>query len=317
MAVQINVQANQAALAASIAAGVANFNNSLARNNQLNLQVNARGFSQPLGRITGDVKDFEAALAASNARVIAFGASTAVLGGVIRSFKELATVTIDVEKNLIDINRVFGLTTSQLQKFSTDLFQVSKQTASSFNDASKAALEFSRQGLAAEETLQRTKDALTLARVAGISYANAVDALTSTVNGFEKSGITTTQVLNKLVAVEQDFAVGAGDLAEALARTGQAAQEAGVSLDQLNALVTVAQERTARGGAVIGNALKTIFTRLQRTDTLDQLEQFNIAVRDVQGNILPAVTILQNFANSYNNLADAQRAQLSEQVAGV
>jgi len=317
MAVQINVQANQAALAASIAAGVANFNNSLARTNQLNLQVNARGFSQPLGRITGDVKDFEAALAASNARVIAFGASTAVLGGVIRSFKELASVTIDVEKNLIDINRVFGLTTSQLQKFSSDLFQVSKQTASSFNDASKAALEFSRQGLAAEETLQRTKDALTLARVAGISYANAVDALTSTVNGFQKSGVTTTQILNKLIAVEQDFAVGAGDLSEALARTGQAAQEAGVSLDQLNALVTVAQERTARGGAVIGNALKTIFTRLQRTDTLDQLEAFNIAVRDIQGNILPSVTILQNFASAYNNLADAQRAQLSEQVAGV
>lgn len=317
MAVQINVQANQAALTASIAAGVQAFNRNLASQNQLNLSINSRGFSQPLGRITGDVKDFEAALAASNARVIAFGASTAVLGGVIRTFKELATTTIDVEKNLTDISRVFGLTTTQLQKFSTELFQVSKITATSFNDASKAALEFSRQGLAAEETLQRTKDALTLARLAGVSYANAVDALTSTVNGFADSGVTTTQILNKLVAVEQDFAVGAGDLADALSRTGQAAQEAGVSLDQLNALVTAAQERTARGGAVIGNALKTIFTRLQRTETLDQLEAFNIAVRDVQGNILPAVTILQNFANSYDNLADSQRAQLAEQVAGV
>ena len=102
-----------------------------------------------------------------------------------------------------------------------------------------------------------------------------------------------------------------------MSRTGQAAQEAGVSLDQLNALVTSAQQSTARGGAVIGNALKTIFTRLQRTDTLDQLEAFNISVRDVQGNILPAVQILQNFAGAYKGLADAQRAQLSEQVAGV
>ncbi len=317
MAVQINVAANQAALTASIQAGVQAYNQRFAQNNQLNLTINPRAFSQPLGRITGDVKDFEAALAASNARVIAFGASTAVLGGVIRSFKELANVTIEVEKNLADINRVFGLTTSQLQKFSTDLFNVTKQTASSFNDASQAALEFSRQGLKAEETLQRTKDALTLTRLAGISTANAVDALTSTVNGFSATGVTTTQILNKLVAVEQDFAVGAGDLAEALSRTGQAAQEAGVSLDQLNALVTSAQQSTARGGAVIGNALKTIFTRLQRTDTLDQLEAFNIAVRDVQGNILPAVTILQNFAGAYRGLADAQRAQLSEQVAGV
>ena len=317
MAVQINVAANQAALVASIQAGVQAYNQRFANNNQINLNINARAFSQPLGRITGDVKDFEAALAASNARVIAFGASTAVLGGVIRSFKELAVVTIDVEKNLADINRVFGLTTSQLQKFSTDLFNVSKQTASTFDQASKAALEFSRQGLKAEDTLQRTKDALTLTRLAGISTANAVDALTSTVNGFAATGISTTQILNKLVAVEQDYAVGAGDLAEALSRTGQAAQEAGVSLDQLNALVTAAQQSTARGGAVIGNALKTIFTRLQRTETLDQLEAFNIAVRDVQGNILPAVTILQNFAGAYKNLADAQKAQLSEQVAGV
>jgi TP901 family phage tail tape measure protein len=317
MAVQINVAANQAALISSIQAGVQAYNQRFANNNQINLNINARAFSQPLGRITGDVKDFEAALAASNARVIAFGASTAVLGGVIRSFKELATVTIDVEKNLADINRVFGLSTSQLQKFSTELFNVSKQTASTFDNASKAALEFSRQGLKAEETLQRTKDALTLTRLAGIGTANAVDALTSTVNGFAATGVTTSQILNKLIAVEQDFAVGAGDLAEALSRTGQAAQEAGVSLDQLNALVTSAQQSTARGGAVIGNALKTIFTRLQRTETLDQLEAFNIAVRDVQGNILPAVTILQNFAGAYKNLADAQRAQLSEQVAGV
>jgi TP901 family phage tail tape measure protein len=317
MAVQINVAANQAALTASIQAGVQAYNQKFAQNNQVNLSVNQRAFSQPLGRMTGDVKDFEAALAASNARVIAFGASTAVLGGVIRSFKELANVTIDVEKNLADINRVFGLTTGQLQKFSTDLFSVGKQTASTFDDASKAALEFSRQGLKAEEVLIRTKDALTLARVAGISTANSVDALTSTINGFSATGITTTQILNKLVAVEQDFAVGAGDLAEALSRTGQAAQEAGVSFDQLNALVTSAQQSTARGGAVIGNALKTIFTRLQRTDTLDQLEAFNIAVRDVQGNTLPAVSILQNFAGAYKNLGDAQRAQLSEQVAGV
>ena len=317
MAVQINVAANQAALISSIQAGVQAYNQRFAAQNQVNLQINARGFSQPLGRITGDVKDFEAALAASNARVIAFGASTAVLGGVVRGFKTLADVTIEVEKNLADINRVFGLTTAQLQKFSGDLFDVSKATASSFGDASKAALEFSRQGLKAVDTIARTKDALSLARIAGISTADAVDTLTSTVNGFAKTGITTNQVLNKLVAVEQEYAVGAGDLAQALSRTGQAAQEAGVDIDQLNALVTAAQQNTARGGAVIGNALKTIFTRLQRSDTLDQLEMFNVAVRDVQGNILPAVTILKNFASVYRTLGDAQRAQLSEQVAGV
>ena len=317
MAVQINVAANQAALTASIAAGVQAYNQRFASQNQINLSINQRAFSQPLGRITGDVKDFNAAMAASNARVIAFGASTAVLGSAIAGFKSLASTTIEVEKNLTDINRILNLSTKQLQEYSSALFDISKNTATSFNDASKALLEFSRQGLGAEETLKRTNDALILTRLAGMGAEASVEALTATVNGFIDSGITTTQVLNKLVAVEQSFAVSARDLSEGLSRSGQAAQEAGINIDQLNALITSAQQKTARGGAVIGNALKSIFTRLGRSETLDQLEQFNISVRDVQGNTLPAITILQNFAAAYNGLADAQRSQLSEQVAGV
>lgn len=317
MPVQVNVAANQQALVNSIQQGVNAFNRRFASKNSLDLKINPRSFTQPLGRITGAVDDFGSAMAASNARVIAFGASTAVLGTAVASFRSLAKATIDVEKNLTDVNRILQLNTNTLQEFSRALFDISKRTATSFNEASKALLEFSRQGLDAEETLKRTSDALTLTRLAGLGAEASVAALTATVNGFSKSGITTTQVLNKLVAVEQAFAVSARDLSEGLARTGQAAQEAGVDIDQLNALISAAQQKTARGGAVIGNALKTIFTRLQRTDTLDQLERFDIAVRNVEGNILPATQILQNFANAYYGIADAQRAQLAEQVAGV
>ena len=317
MAVQVNVKASEQALVNSIQKGVNAYNRKFANSNSINLKINERSFTQPLGRITGAVDDFGEAMAASNARVIAFGASTAVLGTAVASFRSLAKASIEVEKNLADVNRILQLSTSQLQTFGKELFNISKLTATSFNDASKALLEFSRQGLSAEETLRRTSDALTLTRLAGLGAEASVAALTATVNGFSKSGLTTTQVLNKLVAVEQAFAVSARDLSEGLARTGQAAQEAGADIDQLNALISAAQQRTARGGAVIGNALKTIFTRLQRSDTLDRLEEFNIAVRDVQGNTLPATTILQNFAGAYDKLADAQRAQLSEQVAGV
>ncbi len=317
MAVTINVQASQTALAQSIAAGVAAYNAKFAAQNQLNLQFNPQSFSQPLGRINGDLKQFQSALAASNARVLAFGASTAVIGGVAKSFKELATATIDVEKALVDINRVLSLSSSGLQKFSTDLFGVAKATASSFKDASEAALEFSRQGLSTEQTLQRVSDALTLVRLTGVSAKQAVEDLTAVTNAYAQSSLDTTTILNKIVAVEQKFAVSAADLTSAVSRTGQAAQEAGVNFDQLNALVTATQEKTARGGAVIGNALKTIFTRLQRTETLDQLENFNVAVRDIEGNVLPAVQILQNLARTYGTLADTTKSSLAEQVAGV
>ena len=44
---------------------------------------------------------------------------------------------------------------------------------------------------------------------------------------------------------------------EVRANTRGLEQDAGVSLDELIALVTSAQQTTARGGAVIGNSFKT------------------------------------------------------------
>lgn len=315
--ISVNVQANQSALVNSIAQGVATFNNRMAGKNQLNLHINAKAFSRPLGAISNNLRQFEQSLAASNARVIAFGASTAVIGGVAKTFKDLVSVTIEVEKALTDVNRVFGLSTENLQRFSKELFTISRQTASSFAAVAEAALEFSRQGLSTEETLRRVNDALVLTRLTGMSTSKAVEELTAVVNAYSDSALNTSEVLNKIVAVEQRFAVSAADLTVAVSRTGQAAQEAGVNFDELNALVTAVQERTARGGAVIGNALKTIFTRLGRSETLDQLEQFNIAVRDLGGNTLPAVQILENLANSYETLSDTTKSALAEQVAGV
>ena len=105
-------------------------------------------------------------------------------------------------------------------------------------------------------------------------------------------------------------------LSEASSRVGQTAQEAGVNFDELAALVTAAEHRTARGGVVIGNALKSIFTRIQRDEILDQLKSYNITVRDEKG-LLPAIQILKNFASACKDLSDSQRNHLCEQVAGV
>ena len=268
-----------------------------------------------MGRITGDLNLFQSALEASNARVIAFGASTAVLGGLVKGFKDLAKTTIEIEKAFIDINRILNISDAGFQKFGNDLFNVAKQTASTFQSASNAALEFSRQGLNTEEVLKRTADALTLVRLTGINAEKSVSLLTATVNAFQD--IDTTQAVNKFVAVETKFAVAARDLVEGLSRVGSAAQDAKVDFDELNALITAVQQTTGRGGAVIGNALKTIFTRLQRESTLNALEKFNITVRDVEGNILPAVQILDDFAAKYDGLADSTQAYLREQVAGV
>jgi TP901 family phage tail tape measure protein len=281
------------------------------------INLNTKNFNQPLGKITGQLGEFEKSLEASNARVIAFGASAGAIFAVQRALSETIKSAIDVEKSLTDINVILNLSSESLSKFGGSLFDIAKNTGNTFKSVAEAATELSRQGLGVEETLKRTQNALILTRLSGLGAADAVEALTATINGFSKEALNSSEIVNKFAAVDAAFAVSSADLAEAVKRVGSSASEAGVSLDQLIGIVTAAQQITARGGAVIGNSFKTIFTRLQRPKVLDDLEALGVATRDAQGNFLPLIGILQGLARSYDGLNSVQKASIAETVGGV
>lgn len=277
----------------------------------------SRTFTQPLGRITGQLGEFDKSLEASNARVVAFGASAGAIYLLGDAFKSVIKSTIEVEKSLTEINNVLGESDKNIKRFGDDLFEAANKTSSAFDTAAESALEFSRQGLGLEETIKRTTDALTLARLSGLSAADSVEALTAAVNTFSESGLTTAQIVNKLAAVDAKYAVSSADLAEAIKRVGSSAVDAGLNLDQLAALVTTAQERTARGGAVIGNSFKTIFTRLQRPQVIEDLQELGIQTTNAFGETLPLIQVLQNLAKTFDTLSYSQRASIAETVGGI
>lgn len=272
--------------------------------------------SQPLGRLTGQADEFTKSLDAANARVLAFGASVGIVNAFSNAFKSLVNSTIEVEKAIKAISVVGDQFNGKTKQLTQGLFNVAKVTGQSFAEVSKAALEFSRQGKGVEETLRRTQDALILTRLTGLDAAKAVEGLTAAANGFTKAGLNTTQILNKLVAVDQAFAVSSADLIEGFNRSAAVAENAGVTFDELAGIITALQQKTSRGGAVIGNALKTIFTRLQDTSTLSQLQGLGIAVQDLQGNLLPARQILQNLAGDVEGLGQVTKTGIFKDVAG-
>ena len=315
--VDLNVNTNAAKRSMERAAAEINkiVNNVSGKNVAFN--VNGKSFTQPLGRITASANEFTKSLEASNARVIAFGASVGIINGITDSFKFLVAETVKFEKTLQDISVVLNSSNEQLQKFGQGLFDVAQNTAQSFNVAADAALEFSRQGLSVEEVLKRTNDALTLTRITSLDAAEAVAGLTAAVNAFGDAGLTTTDIIDKLAAVDVKFAVSSEDLINGLERAGAVAIDAGVSLDSLVGIITSLQQTTARGGAVIGNGLKTIFTRIQRPESLRQLEEMGIGVRSLTGAILPADKILQSIAKTFGNLTQAQQSNIVQFSAGI
>lgn len=270
-----------------------------------------------LGSFSKDANEFSRSLQASSARVLAFSATATQLYAISKGMESIVKSTIDVEKALTDINVILGLSSKQLDIFSNKIFDIANKTGQSFKSAADAALEFSRQGLSTEQTLKRTADALTLTRLSGLEAAESVRTITAALNGFNDVTLTSEKLLNKLAATDAAFAVSTADLANAFQRVGSTAQDTNVSLDSLIALVTSAQQTTARGGAVIGNALKSIFTRIYRADTLDTLRQFNVEIEDIAGNLLPADRILQNLAKSYQTATVEQKNFIVNLAAGL
>jgi hypothetical protein len=150
-------------------------------------------------------------------------------------------ISREAVQKLSDINSFLQLSSDRLNRFSEYIFNVAKETDQPARKAAEIAAEFSKQGLDSYEVAKRTRDALILARLSGLSEG-----------GLSES--------------DARFAVSAKDLADALSRAGSAASDAGVGFDRLIALIISAQQTTARDGAVIGNALKTIFARVNHPE---------------------------------------------------
>lgn len=280
--------------------------------NASSIQHGSRQIKQALGRITGQASEFQKSLDASTARVFAFGATTAVLQSVNQTFKKLVGTTIEVEKRLIEINSIFQASASEFNKFRNSIFDVAKQTGQSFSTVADGAAELARQGLSAAETAKRLQASLILTRISGLDAESSVKALTAAINGFTSAGLTAEQIVNKIVAVDTAFAVSAQDLADGFSRAGSTAEDAGVSFDELLALITAVEQRTARGGAVIGNAFKSIFTRLSRGTTISELQALGVEIDNTQTGIQK----LQALSQALERISDPSVSSKIKELAG-
>lgn len=315
----VRIPVTETGLEASILEATRRAGAKAGKNLKINLGTNPKSIealSQPLGRITGKADEFTKSMEAANARVLAFGASVGVLSAVTKGFKDLVTVTIEVEKQLTSINTIVGGTAAELSKFKKEIFDVARETEQSFDTVAEAALELSRQGLSAEDVLKRLGDSMILTRLSGLGAGEAVAGLTAAINSFTKAGVTSEEVLNKLSAAAVSAAVSERDLIEGIKRSGAVAVQAGVSLDELIGVISAVQQRTARGGSVIGNSFKTIFTRIQSLDKLETMQNLGVQVTDLQGDVLPAIQLIKNLAGALNALPEAKQLQIAEKLVG-
>lgn len=238
-----------------------------------------------LGTISRDFDAFDRSLKASNSRVIAFGLSASIILGFTRSFANMVKQTVEVDKALRDVNVILQLSNKNFQAFGSQLFDIARITGRPFKDIAEGAVSLSRAGLGATETLKRLKDAATLARLSGLDLNQSVETITASINSFSKSVLDSTTLVSKFAAVDAAFSVSSKDLAESIKRVGSASEDVGVDINNLLGLITSARQLTGREGPVIAQALNSVFSRISRPETIEDLRNLGVEINNTQNGV--------------------------------
>lgn len=235
---------------------------------------------------------------------------------VTRAINSTIESIIRFQKDIINVTKVMNVTTEETVQLQDAVKNLGQTFGFSLGEAANAAAVYAQQGKSMNEVIRLTEASLLLANTSILTTTESTEALTAILNQFGFSANEVVRVIDSLNEVANKYAVTEADITEAIKRSGAAAEEAGVSFEKFAGFVAALQERTRRGGRVIGTALKTIFARLNTDKAVKALREVGIESFNLEGNFTNLSDRIDNIAAIWENLTNVQRVNLATAIAG-
>ena len=294
---------------------------------QLNtLNRNMRNVSKNAQTATNSMEKFGKSAGLAIKRFGAFTAATAGFYAITRATSQSLEKFIEFDRQITRIAQVTGATRQSLGGLSNEITNLSTNLGVSSQELAKVSVVLSQAGLSAANT-EKALRALALT-----TLAPTFNDINQTVEGsialMKQFSISTRELegaLGSINAVAGQFAVEANDIITAIQRTGGvfAAASNGVSqgtdaLNEFIAVFTSVRATTRESAETIATGLRTIFTRIQREDTLESLKQFGITLTDLEGKFIGPFRAIERLSEGLRNLdpRDVQFSSIVEDLGG-
>ena len=331
-----STNANSAAQAIrALGQAIGQANNPL-NNLQQNLQNNAAAAAQlvtNLGTLrrntqqcANQFEEFGRQSAIAVRRFAAMATVTSIIYKFGNSLDSAAKEFVEFNKELVKVAQVTDTSLSGLGGLVKEITGLSTNLGVASNDLIKVSSTLAQAGLSARDTEKALK-ALALS-----ALAPSFDSLNDTVEGsialmrqFNIGAGDLEGALGSVNAVAAKFAVEAGDIITAIQRTGGvfATASRGVSegkdaLNEFIAVFTSIRATTRESAETISTGLRTIFTRLQRKDTIDALKQFGVVLTDLEGKFVGPYEASRRLSEGLSKLdpRDLKFSQIVEELGG-
>lgn len=274
------------------------------------------------------------------------------IDNVSRAIGTTAAVSVEAVRQIENVVKKLIDTTEQLDKSltniriaTTDTFEntlsIVKELSANGQELGATTAEMSsgvetwlRQGKTLEQAQALTEETIKFSKVSKKSAEDSAKYLTALSKAYGIVDDEISQITDKLTAIDSNAAINAGALAEGMSKTAVTAKQAGVSMDELAGMITTVTEITQQSANSIGNAFKTIFTRmsdiksskLQLIDddgTTELLSDVELTLKNVGIDLRATVNeynsysdVLSELAAKWDSLTQVQQNALSKAFAG-
>lgn len=176
---------------------------------------------------------------------------------------------VKTEDAVIALQRVLPSGSASDNDISSRLYKIAQDYGQTFENVSQVATNFARAGMSWADTIKATEAAVLALNVAELDATEASDGMIAILTQFGLEAEDLTLVVDKLNITADNAAVTTEKLLAALQRTGSAASNANLSLDETLSIITALSEATGRSGQNLGTALNSLIQYSSKASALD------------------------------------------------
>lgn len=224
------------------------------------------------------------------------------------------------QRELITLKQVGDDSSVAIKAIGDEAIRLGKTLGTSSLELIKVASTLRQAGLSAKDT-QTALETLAKTRVSPsfTDLSNTVEGAIAIIGQFGLKAGDLEKAFNAINSVSKAFAVESNDLITGIRLAGSSFSQAGGSLEEFLAVFTTIRATTRQSAETIGNGLKSIFTRLQRKDTVDALQQLGVNLRDAQGRFVGVFEAVRRLGEGLSKLdpKGQQFIDIAQLVGGV
>ena len=259
---------------------------------------------------------------------LTYNTVTQFFNTIMNSIHDMINQVKELDDALVELQKVTDLEGESLERFVDDAYEAGQTVAKTGTEMIEAATAFAKAGYK-ENALQLGTIAAMYTNIAdeAIDAADAADMIIAQMKAFNIEADNAIHIIDAINEVSNNFAVSSADISRNLGKASAVMANAGNSMEQYIGLMTAATEVT-RNASKAANGLKTLTLRLQGMndegerdlEVQAQMEglfkKLNISVYKANGELKNTYEILETLAPVYEKLSNAEKAYVTETIAG-